>query len=365
MSAVAPRRIALVVLATAGLLLLGVMLFGGAHDSVVGPAGAVIMGAFATGCAVNAAWAARRGQRLAWIALASGLGGWAAGNGLWCDVTLRGTAPISASSAAQIGYVVLPLCALGATVLVPNRNDDLFGVGLLLDGILVAASLFLVVGAADRASISRILLAVTTAIYLGLVVIALIVVRTTEPGRRLSTALLTAGFAAIGMAGALPLYENRADHIPDDVVTLGWIGGTYFLALSAIAFRMGPDLDTRRSLPFSRSMWLPYLPVSVALVAFAVRFWPRERGDAFIFAAGMVLSVAVLLRQLLVLDRKRRLLDAVADAAFRDTGTGLGHRRLTGERVGDAMQLHVRLAVPVSLLRVRVDDFNVVNDTLG
>src|ERR1700744_486819 len=365
MSAVAPRRIALVVLATAGLLLLAVMLFGGAHESVVGPAGAVIMGAFATGCAVKAAWAARRGQRLAWIALASGLGGWAAGNGLWCYVTLRGTAPISASSAAEIGYVVLPLCALGATVLVPNRNDDLFGVGLLLDGILVAASLFLVVGAADRASISRILLAVTTAIYLGLVVIALIVVRTTEPGRRLSTALLTAGFAAIGMAGALHLYENRADHIPDDVVTLGWIGGTYFLALSAIAFRMGPDLDTRRSLPFSRSMWLPYLPVSVALVAFAVRFWPRERGDAFIFAAGMVLSVAVLLRQLLVLDRKRRLLDAVADAAFRDTVTGLANRRVLDGRLAHAMQLHVRLAVPVSLLRVRVDDFNVVNDTLG
>jgi diguanylate cyclase len=361
-----PGRIALVVLATAGLLFLAVMLFGGAHDSVVGPAGAVIMGAFATGCAVNAAWAARSGQRLAWIALATGLGGWAAGNGLWCYVALRGTVPISASSAAEIGYVVLPLCALGATVLVPDRNDDLFGVGLLLDGVLVAASLFLVVGAADRMSIPRILLAVITAIYLGLVVIALIVVRTTEPGRRLSTALLTAGFAAIGMAGALHLYENRADHIPDDIVTLGWISGTYFLALSAIGFRMGPDLDTWRSLPFSRqSMWLPYLPVSVAIVAFAVRFWPPERGDAFIFAAGMVLAVAVLVRQLLVLDRKRRLLDAVADAAFRDTVTGLANRRLLDERLAHAMQLHVRLAVPVSLLRVRVDDFNVVNDTLG
>ena len=361
-----PGRIALVVLATAGLLFLAVMLFGGAHDSVVGPAGAVIMGAFATGCAVNAAWAAQSGQRLAWIALAAGLGGWAAGNGLWCYVALRGTAPISASSAAEIGYVVLPLCALGATVLVPDRNDDLFGVGLLLDGVLVAASLFLLVGAADLVSMPRILLAVITAIYLGLVVIALIVVRTTEPGRRLSTALLTAGFAAIGMAGALHLYENRADHIPDDIVTLGWISGTYFLALSAIAFRMGPDLDARRSLPFSRqSMWLPYLPVSVALVAFAVRFWPPERGDAFIFAAGMVLAVAVLVRQLLVLDRKRRLLDAVADAAFRDTVTGLANRRLLDERLAHAMQLHVRLAVPVSLLRVRVDDFNVVNDTLG
>ena len=102
--------------------------------------------------------------------------------------------------------MVLPLCALGATVLVPNRDDYRFGFGLLLDGILVASSLFLalgslVVGAADRVSIPRIVLAVITAIYLGLVVIALVVVRTAERGRRLSPALLAAGFAAVGIAG--------------------------------------------------------------------------------------------------------------------------------------------------------------------
>jgi diguanylate cyclase (GGDEF)-like protein len=361
-----PRRLALVGLATAGLLFFAGMLFGGASDSGIGPVGAAIMSAFATGCAVNAAWAARGGQRLSWIALATGLGGWTAGNGLWCYVALRGTAPISASSAAEIGYVVLPLCALGAAVLVPNRNDDLFGVGLLLDGVLVAASLFLLVGAADLASMPRILLAVITAIYLGLVVIALIVVQTTEPGRRLSTALLTVGFAAIGVAGALHLYENRTDHVPDDVVTLGWISGSYFLALSGIAFKMGPDLDTRRSVPFSRQlMWLPYLPVALAIVAFALRFWPAQRGDAFIFAAGMVLSVAVLVRQLIVLYRRRHLLDAAADAAFRDTVTGLANRRLFDERLAHAAQLHHRLDFPLSVLSIRVDDFKIVNETLG
>ena len=218
MSAIAPRRTALVVWATAGLIFLAVMLFGGAHDSAVGPSGIVTMGVLATACAVNAAWAARGRQRSAWIALATGVGGWTAGNALWCYLALGEKAPLSISSAAEVGYVVLPLCALGATVLVPNRYDDLFGFGLLLDGILVAASLFLalgslVVGTADRVSIPRILLAVITAIYLGLVVIALIVVRTTKPGRRLSTALLTAGFAAIGMAGAFaPVREQGPPH---------------------------------------------------------------------------------------------------------------------------------------------------------
>src|ERR1700742_633224 len=225
MSAMTPRRIALVALATAGLLVPAAMLLA-RHDrpgsigvGAVGPVGALIMGTFATGCAVNAAWAARGGQRFAWVALATGLGGWAAGNALWCYVALRGTAPFSASSAAELGYVVLPLCALGATVLVPNRDDYRFGFGLLFDGILVAASLFLalgilVLGAEDRASIPRVVMAVVTAFYLGLVVIASIVVRTAERGRRLSPALLTAGFAAVGIAGVVLLPGDRADHIP-------------------------------------------------------------------------------------------------------------------------------------------------------
>jgi diguanylate cyclase (GGDEF)-like protein len=372
-----PRRIALVALASAGLLLLAVMLLAARHRpgsvgvAAVGSVGALIMGIFATGCAVNAAWAARSGQRFAWVALATGLGGWTAGSALWCYVSLRGTVPFSASSAAELGYLVLPLCALGATVLVPNRDDYRFGLGLLFDGILVAASLFLalgilVLGAEDRVSIPRVVMAVVTAVYLGLIVIALIVVRTAEPGRRLSPALLTAGFVAMAMAGVLNLHQNKADTVPSAFVTLGWIGGTYFFALSAIASRPGPDLDTRPAHPFSRlAMWLPYLPVSVAIVAFAVHFWPADVGDAFIFAAGMFLSVAVLVRQLLVLDRRRRLLDEMADAAFRDTVTGLANRRLLDERLAHAVQLHLRLAVPVSLLRVRVDDFNVVNDTLG
>lgn len=367
-----PGRMVLMVLATVGVLFFAAFLLGGVGGAgAVGPVGVAFMGAFATCCAVGAAWPAKGGQRLAWMALATGLGGWVVGNGVWCYVALGDPAPISTSSAAELGYVVLPLCALGATVLVPNREDYRFGVGLLLDGILVAASLFLVLGSlmlgsADRVNIPRILFAIITACYLGLVVISLIVVRTAQSGRRLSPALLTAGFALIGTAGMLHLHQNRADHIPGEVVTLGWIGGTYFLALSAIASRPGPDLDSRTSQPFSRlSMWLPYLPLSVAIVAGAVHFWPADRDNELIFSAGVVLVNAVLLRHLLALDRKRRLLDAMADAALRDTVTGLANRRLLDERLAHAVQLHLRLAVPVSLLSVRVDDFNVVNDTLG
>ncbi len=377
MSAVTPRRFPLAVLATVGLLVFAGMLLiglGGAGPtgvSVIGPAGSVVMALFATGCAVNAARAGRAGQRRAWLAMAIGLGGWTAGTGVWCYVALGGTAPISTSSAADIGYLVLPLCASAAALLVPARDDSRFGIGLLIDGFIVAASLFvvlgsLVMGRMDMVGFPGMMLAIITAFYIGIVAMALIVVRKAKPGNRLSTGLLSAGFAAIGIAGAIHIYVQNPHQVPDDVVTLGWFSGTYFLALSAINSRPGPELDTSQSWRSSRLyMWLPYLPTVVAVVVTAVHFWPADRRDQFVFAADLLLIVTVLVRYLLGLDRKQRLIAAVTDAALRDTVTGLANRRSLDERLAHAVQLHRRLGVPVSLLRVRVDDFHLVDDTLG
>jgi diguanylate cyclase (GGDEF)-like protein len=371
------RRIALVVLATVGVLAFGVLLLLGRNASgrteldLVEPLGAVLMGVFATACAAGAAKASRRGQRLAWSALAAGLGGWAAGSAVWCYVAFGGAAPLSNSSAAELGFLVLPVCALSATILVPSRDDNQFGFGLLLDGIIIAASLLLglgslVLGRSAEVSIPRMLLAVVTAFYLGLTFIALVVVRAAERDRRLSPALLAGGFAAIGLAGGLHVRDYSANHVPTGVVTLGWIAGMYLLALSATASRPGPDLDMRRSTSLSRfAIWLPYVPSAIAVVLGAIRFWPAHRVDAFLFSTGLALVVAMLVRHLMALERKRRLLEAMADAALRDTVTGLANRRLLDERLAHAAQLHQRLDVPLSLLSIRVDDFNVVNDTLG
>ena len=79
----------------------------------------------------------------------------------------------------------------------------------------------------------------------------------------------------------------------------------------------------------------------------------------------MVLVTAALIRHLLTLDRKRKLLEAVTDAALRDAVTGLANRRLLDETLAHAAQLHHRLDVPLSVLSIRVDDFKIVNDTLG
>jgi hypothetical protein len=171
MSAVTARRFTLVGLATVSLLFFAGMLLGGRDGSglhcvaVIGPAGSAVMGVLATGCAAAAARAVHGGQRRAWIALVIGLGSWTAGAGVWRYVALGGVAPVSNSSVAELGYVVVPLCALADGVLLPSRDDSRFGIALLLDGVIVAASLFLAVGSlvlgrADTLSFPRILLAV-------------------------------------------------------------------------------------------------------------------------------------------------------------------------------------------------------------
>lgn len=373
-----PLRIALVVIATLGLLFFAGMLLSGGHGGVgaanaalVGPVGLVVMGVFATSCAANAARAAYGGQRRAWIALAIGLGASTAGAAVWCDVALGGIAPITNSSVAELGYVVLPLSALTAGLLVPSRDDSRFGIGLLLDGIMVAASLFLAMGSlalgrAETVSFPRIVVVAITAFYLGLVVAALILMRNAEPGRRLSAGLLSAGFAGMGAAGAMRIYSQGSLQDVDSVVALGWISGAYFLGLSAITFKSGPDLATNGSRRWSGlSIWLPYLPISVAVLIGAVRLWPADRGDDFVFSAGLVLITSALIRHLMLVDRRQKLLTAVSAADRRDAVTGLANRTLLDERLTHAAQLHQRLNVPLSVLSIRVDDFNVVNDTLG
>lgn len=377
MAAMTSRRIALTVATTVGVLFFPALLLSGRSYlgptglDLVGPLSATLLGALATGCASSAAKAASRGQSRAWLSMAFGLCGWTIGAAVWWYVAAGGSAPISSTSVPEIGYVVLPIFALGAALLVPSRDDSTFGVGLALDGLIIAASLVgalgsLAISTTAAVSFPRIMLAVFSAIYLGLAVMGMIVTHRAESGRRLSPALLATGFACIGVAGSIRFWLANPPDTPRAGVALGWAVGIYLLALSALASRPGPDLESDRLRPFSRlPMLLPYAPLAFSATVGAVHFWPHSPGDRFVYVSGMVVVCAVLVRHILTLDRKRHLLELMADAALRDTVTGLANRRLLDERLAHAAQLHQRLEVPVSVLSIRVDDFNVVNDTLG
>ncbi len=364
-----------VVLATIGLLVFAALLSkadSASGGAVIAAAGSVIGGVLATACGATAARASQGRQRLAWTVMSIGLFGWTAGEAVWCYEAIGGTVWVTGLSAANLGYLILPLCALATAVAIPSRHDSRYGIGLLLDAILMAAALLVVLVICTLGRVSqafngpRILLTTATAVYLGLVATTVIVVRKVEPGRRLSPTLMMLGWGTIAAAGVLHVLEDSADRVPNHPVVLGWVGGMYFIGLAAISSRPGPDLDLGFSQPSSRAaLWLPYLPVLLAIVVGAVHFWPANRGEAFIFSVCIVLFLTTLARHILLLDRKQHLLVAVSDAALRDALTGLANQRLFDDRLAHALRLHVHHAVPVSVLTVSVDDFRLVNDTLG
>ncbi|BBY19857.1 hypothetical protein MSTO_00620 [Mycobacterium stomatepiae] len=372
------RRTRLALLATVGLLVFGVLLFTRSSPSdhaLTGPVGLWILSVFSNGCAVVAARMAQGRQRLAWTVLSIGLAAWTAGQSVWWYFTVGGIPAMAGISPANLGFVVLPICALATAVTLPSRDDARFGMGLLLDGILVATSLLtvlaiLVLGHFRSPSaiiaLPQMMLAIATAVYVGLVVVSIITVRKAEPRRKLSPTFMTLGWGTIAVAGIMRLYGDHPEQVPNDLVIFGWATGIYFVALSAIASRPAPDLDLGFSQPLSRtSLWLPYGPVLLAIAVGGVHFWPTNRADAFIFTVCVLLFLTMLARHLLLLDRKQHLAAALSDAALRDPLTGLANRRLFDDRLTHAARLHIHNAVPVSVIALNISDFKMVNDTLG
>jgi diguanylate cyclase (GGDEF)-like protein len=78
-----------------------------------------------------------------------------------------------------------------------------------------------------------------------------------------------------------------------------------------------------------------------------------------------VLVIAVLARQFLAVSENRRLLAIVAEQALRDPLTGLANRALFNEQLGHAMELRERDGTAVGVVAVDLNDFKMVNDSLG
>jgi diguanylate cyclase (GGDEF)-like protein len=70
-------------------------------------------------------------------------------------------------------------------------------------------------------------------------------------------------------------------------------------------------------------------------------------------------------RQYMVVRQNQRLLTMVADQAMRDTLTGLANRDLFNDRLMHAVQLHLNDNQSVAVLSMDLDDFKLVNDSLG
>lgn len=341
----------------------------------------VILTAFSMFACVATAAAARASlgaRRLSWFALTFGLAGWVLGNIVWLYYIATTSAGPAFPSAAEFCFLLLPLAVLLAS-LIEVTTGRVSALRPVLDGAIIAAALFLVVWplglhAEFTSARSRLLADVVKAAFpisdVVIVTMTVLTLSSVAPGiRRRAIAFVGAGLIVIAVTDSAWIYRMPPNGALDAGSVIGWSAGLLMIGAAGV-LQAGRPTETatrvrrRPRIPSRTLVWLPYLPLLLAVTVGFVELWPTA-GAAPILIAVTVLVLGVLARQFIVLLDNRRLLRAVAEQARRDPLTGLGNRRLFEDSLDAAMRSPEPQDIPVAVLALDLDDFKLVNDNLG
>jgi diguanylate cyclase (GGDEF)-like protein len=326
---------------------------------------------FAAGCAGNAARFAVGRRRFGWLALATGLLGWAVGEVIWAVYDVRPEFDHAIHPAApEIVLVLYPVGAFASLVLLTDRIHRLRQ--LVLDGVIVASSLFVVSWVFVLRKLIReggsSQLTTFAHIFADVVVItlALVMLSRARPGRRPSLNLLAGGIATIGVADIVIVFQTGVgSYHTGDLVDVTRVAGLGMVALAALSsVHEAPTVPTQGEITSRVRLWLPYLPLVLA-AAIGLSHTLRELGPGPMTAALGILVVAVLARQLVVLVENQALLSEVAREAFRDSLTGVANRAHFIQRLEQAVANRRHYGEPIAVLCLDLDNFKLVNDALG
>lgn len=340
---------------------------------VVGDLGSPLFSAFA--CA-SAAWAAHRTRgrrRRAWSLLAVGLAGWVVGDLIWAYYSLaKDSAPV-APSFADAAYLILPVTVLAA-LLVTASARRLTGLRPVLDGVIITSAIFLVswvlvlrdVFASSRQDLATLVVALAYPISDVLVVsICALVLTTALPSQRPVLGFVTAGLTTMAVTDSALVQYSATGKTADDVLVIGWALGLVLLSVGALLGAYTPRYETvPHEEPSRLASWLPFVPLSIAVVAGLTDLWSSSAARPILISGG-ILVIAAILRQMAFVADNRQLLRTVADQALRDPLTGLANRLLFADRLKHAMQMRGRDGRRVAVLSLDLDEFKLVNDHLG
>ncbi len=201
---------------------------------------------------------------------------------------------------------------------------------------------------------------------IAIVTVALLVLARAKTGRRTTLAMLTGGVVFMALSDSAFAYLTaQGTYASGHIADIGWATAFLMFGMAALISRKVPDTEVIVSqVPSKVSMWLPYIPVAIAALVCVPVYLPTP-GLGPIFISSTVLMTAVMARQYMVVRQNQRLLKMVADQALRDTLTGLANRDLFNDRLMHAVQLHENDNQSVAVLSMDLDDFKLVNDSLG
>ena len=328
------------------------------------------LAAFAAACAATAARAGSGPVRRAWTTLTVALVAWATGDAIWLvyDVLLR--VPPSPSPADLFYLAFTVLVGVGLAQLLAS-GTTVSRLHLVLDALTISLCLFLLVWIFSlnrvydtyRDDNVELTLAMITpladVVVLSLAVLALARSRRRRP---VALAVLTVAIALATIADVVFAYLLVAGgYYAGHVIDLVWASAMALFAIAALLSRRplaAPDLPV--PVPSPSSLWLPYVPLLLAGV-----LGPPIVMRGFESVLVQLIVCVICARQILAAWENRRLLTAAADQALRDPLTGLANRTLFEERLDHAMLLRTRDYRPITVMSIDMDDFKLVNDSLG
>lgn len=326
---------------------------------------------YATACSALAARAARGRIRAAWATMAAALGCVAAGDVIWLyyELVLH-RAPVP--SPADFFYLSFTVLAVAAMALIPIKPTRQSRLRSLLDTTVIALCLFLlswilvlnrVFDSYREGRVAFGLALLYPLVDLVALTIAVGVLARSERRQRGVMWLLTIAIAlmTIGHSAFAYLLANGSYGV-GNLFHIIWAGALVAFAAAALLSRhTPPPVQRAMPVPSQSSLWLPYLPL---LLAGTVGPTLVMSGLERIIVPLVV--VAVCLRQMVAAWENRQLLSAAAaDQALQDPLTGLANRTLFHDRLAHAMMLRLRDERSVSVVSLDLDDFKLVNDTLG
>ncbi|QXC59301.1 bifunctional diguanylate cyclase/phosphodiesterase [Aquihabitans sp. G128] len=334
--------------------------------------------------------------RRGWLLLGASAASWSLGQVVWTYYEVSGAAA-PFPSLADVGYlaaVPLAMLSVGLLAASPTRSARLVAGldGLLLAGSLLAISWPLVLGPSwDAGGDDPLTFALSLAYPVGTLVVASTVLlalmraggRGSVPLGRIAAGLLVlAGADSIFVWSTLKGTEQQIS--PSDV---GWVGGYVCILLAALAFPTSkadheeqPQVQERAA--EAPSLYRALLPLGTAGLALGVRVVLLVAGhhdDPFLDGVSVAVVALVLARHLVTMRENQDLTrsleekihqltareEQLSHQAFHDPLTGLANRRLFGDRVDHALARSRRTDERTAVLFIDLDDFKVVNDSLG
>jgi len=326
--------------------------------------------------------------RAGWSLLAAACLSWAAGEAVWSYYDLGRGIAVPFPSLADVGFLAaVPLTIIGLLLLPAAAGSTTWRLRGLLDGMLIAGSLFFVSWATVLGPVFRqhqggaLAQTVSLAYPVGDVVIAsvVIILAIHHKGRsRMSLGLVLAGMLAFALADSSFAYLTAVNSYGiGNVVDTGWVLGYLLIGLGALRAMTHPSEASLDAAPATRWRVLgPYVPLAVAGVVFMWRIATgqplREVGQLVSFGLVLVMSARQILVLLENLSLTRQLENRVEartaelhHRAFHDVLTDLPNRSLFNEHLINAVRRRGRGGQSLAVLFVDLDGFKRVNDLYG